>query len=162
MVFLLTPVIYSLAALLTIISFIKDKEKTILALKKAVRSFEKILPQMLGIFVIIGISLTVLTPEMISSLIGEQSGYIGMLIAGAVGSITLIPGFIAYPLVGALVKSGAGITQATMFISTLLMVGMVTLPLEIKYYGKKSAAVRNGLAFLFSITTALIMGAILS
>ena len=44
------------------------------------------------------------------------------------------------------------------FISTLMMVGVVTLPVEIKYFGKKLAIYRNLLAFLFSFIVAYIIG----
>lgn len=73
-----------------VLSFIKDKEKSFLALKKAWKSLENILPQFLSILVIIVIMLAVLSPEVISGLIGEKSGWLGMLMASLVGSITLV------------------------------------------------------------------------
>ena len=93
-----TVLMYIVALGFLILSFIKDKKKTLKALKKAWKSFENILPQFLSILVIIGIMLAVLSPEVISGLIGEKSGGWGMLMASLVGSITLIPGFIAFPL----------------------------------------------------------------
>lgn len=122
---------------------------------------EGILPQLLSILLIIGITLTVLSPEQISFLLGSGSGWWGVLIAAVVGSITLVPAFVAFPLAAALLKSGAGYMQITAFVSTLMMVGVVTLPVEIGYFGKKAAAVRNICAFFFSIIVALFMGAIL-
>lgn len=156
-----TIILYVLAGILLILSFIKDKSKTKMALKKAWKSFENILPQLLSILVIIGILLAVLTPDTISKLIGQQSGWIGMLIAGVIGAITLIPGFVAFPLAAALLKSGAGFMQIAVFISTLMMVGIVTIPLEIKYFGKKIAVLRNGLAFVFSFIVAIVIGMVL-
>ena len=47
------------------------------------------------------------------------------------------------------------------FITTLTMIGMVTLPLEIKKLGKKFALLRNGLSFIIAIIIALIMGVLL-
>ena len=52
------------------------------------------------------------------------------VIAALVGSITLIPAFVAFPLVGSLVDVGAGILPAAAFLTTLTMVGMVTFPLK--------------------------------
>jgi len=134
-----TVLMYIVAFGFLVLSFTKDKKKTSLALKKAWKSFENILPQFLSILVIIGIMLAVLSPEVISGLIGEKSGWLGMLMASLVGSITLIPGFVAFPLASALLKSGAGFMQIAVFISTLMMVGIVTIPLEIKYFGKRAA-----------------------
>ena len=143
------------------ISFFKSKEKTKLALKKAWKSFENILPQLLTILVIIGIMLAILTPEQISHLLGNESGWIGILVASIIGAITLIPGFIAFPLASALLKNGAGYMQIAAFISTLMMVGIVTMPLEIKYFGKKATVIRNTEAFVFSLIVAYVMGVLM-
>ena len=56
-----------------------------------------------------------------------------MVIAAVVGCITLIPGFVAFPLAASLVKAGAGYGQIAMFVSTLMMVGVATFPLEDVY-----------------------------
>lgn len=156
-----TVLMYIVAIGFLVLSFIKDKKKTFIALKKSWKSFENILPQFLSILVIIGIMLAVLSPELISGLIGEKSGWWGMLIASLVGSITLIPGFVAFPLASALLKSGAGFMQIAVFISTLMMVGIVTIPLEITYFGKKVALLRNSLAFAFSFIVAMVIGVVL-
>ncbi len=132
-----------------------------MALKKAWKAFENILPQFLSILIIIGIMLAVLSPEIISKIIGQQSGWIGMVIASIIGSITLIPGFVAFPLASALLKSGAGILQTAVFVSTLMMVGIVTMPVEIKYFGKKATILRNTLAFIFSFVIAIVMGVVI-
>ena len=156
-----TIALYILAVGLFFLSFLKDRKKTKMALKKAWKSFENILPQFLSILIIIGIMLAVLSPETISKLIGQKSGWLGMVIASIVGSITLIPGFVAFPLASALLKSGAGFMQIAVFISTLMMVGIVTVPLEIEYFGKKATVLRNIMAFVFSYVVAIVIGVML-
>ena len=156
-----TIILYVLAGGLLLLSFLKDRKKTKMALKKAWKSFENILPQFLSILIIIGIMLAVLSPETISKLIGQQSGWIGMIIASVIGSITLIPGFVAFPLASALLKNGAGFMQIAVFISTLMMVGIVTIPIEMKYFGKKVTILRNVLAFIFSFVVAIAIGVVL-
>ena len=156
-----TYILYAVTAVLLLLSFLKDKNKTRMSLKKAWKAFENILPQFLSILILIGIMLAVLSPEVISSLIGKQSGWLGMILAAAIGSITLIPGFIAFPLASALLKSGAGFMQIAVFISTLMMVGIVTIPVEIKYFGKKATILRNALAFAFSFVVAIVIGVVL-
>jgi len=156
-----TIILYLLAALLLGISFLKDRKKTKMALIKAWKSFENILPQFLSILIIIGIMLAVLSPDTISGLIGHQAGWTGIVIASIIGSITLIPGFIAFPLAAALLNNGAGYMQIAAFISTLMMVGIVTMPAEIKYFGKKATVLRNALAFAFSYAIAIVIGVVL-
>ena len=99
---------------------------------------------------------------MISELIGESSGFIGVLIASVVGAITLIPGFIAFPTAALLLGSGAGLTQIAAFISSLMMVGIMTMPVEIQYFGKKASIMRNITAYLFSLLAAVIVGMVVS
>ena len=156
-----TYILYAVTAGLLLLSFLKDKKKTRMSLKKAWKAFENILPQFLSILILIGIMLAVLSPEVIASLIGKQSGWFGMILAAAIGSITLIPGFIAFPLASALLKNGAGFMQIAVFISTLMMVGIVTIPVEIQYFGKKATILRNSLAFAFSFVVAMVIGVVL-
>ncbi|KUO76945.1 MAG: permease [Clostridia bacterium BRH_c25] len=154
-------VLYILTIILLGMSFLKDKKKTKMALIKAWKSFENILPQFLSILIIIGVMLAVLNPDAISGLIGQESGWTGIIIASVIGSITLIPGFVAFPLAAALLKSGAGFMQIAVFISTLMMVGIVTIPVEIKYFGKKATILRNVFAFAFSYVVAIVIGVVL-
>lgn len=156
-----TYILYGLAATGLAVSFFKDRGKTRAALIKAWKAFENILPQFLTILVIIGLALAILSPETITSLLGTSSGILGVLAAAVIGSITLIPGFVAFPLAAALLKNGAGYMQIAAFISTLMMVGIVTLPLEIKTFGKRAAILRNTFALVFSLIAALVIGVVL-
>jgi uncharacterized membrane protein YraQ (UPF0718 family) len=96
--------------------------------------------------------------EMILKIIGSDSGWLGVILAAIVGAVTLIPGFIAFPTAAMLLEGGAGYMQIAAFISTLMMVGIVTLPVEIKYFGKRLAIYRNVFAFAFSFLVAYIIG----
>jgi uncharacterized membrane protein YraQ (UPF0718 family) len=151
-------ILYPTAALLLLFSYYKDKGKTKMALKKAWRSLENILPQFLGILMLIGILLAVFNTELITKIIGEQSGWAGVVISAVIGAITLMPGFIAFPTAAMLLQGGAGYMQIGAFISSLMMVGVITLPVEIEYFGKRLAITRNVLAFLFSFIVAFIIG----
>lgn len=157
----MTLILYVIAIFALVFSFIKSKEKTRMGLKKAWKSFENIMPQVLAILILIGMILAILTPDQISQLLGEDSGWIGVLVAAGIGSITLIPGFVAFPLAAALLDNGAGYMQIAAFVSTLMMVGVVTLPVEIEYFGKKASLIRNTSAFIFSLAVAVVMGVLM-
>ncbi|MFI3236647.1 MAG: permease [Lachnospiraceae bacterium] len=156
-----TYFLYASATIGLGISFVKSRQKTKMALKKAWKSFEGVLPSLLCIILIIGIMLSVIDTDTISKWIGSESGVLGIAIASTVGSITLIPGFVAFPLASSLLNNGAGVSQIAAFVSTLMMVGVVTAPLEIKTFGKKATVVRNISAFVFSLFVALMMGLVL-
>ena len=69
-----------------------------------------------------------------------------------------MPGFVAFPLAAALLKSGAGYMQLAAFVSTLMMVGIITIPVEKKTFGMKATIARNASAFVFSLVVAVVMG----
>ncbi len=156
-----TKILYILAGVLLLISLLKSKTNTKKALIKAWKSFEAILPQLLTILFIIGLTLSWLDPKLISKVIGSESGVIGMLVAAVIGSLTLIPAFVAFPLAAVLAENGAGTMQVVAFVSTLMMVGIVTVPLEAKTFGVKVTIMRNAMAFIMSLVVAVIMGVIL-
>lgn len=104
-----------------------------------------------------GILLAILSPETISNLIGSESGFSGILLSLTAGSIALIPGFVAFPLGAALLEGGAGYAQIAAFVSSLMAVGIVTLPLEIKYFNKRIAVLRNALALVTSFIFTMVI-----
>ena len=140
------------------ISFAKNKVKTKQALKMAFGMGKGMLASILSIIFAIGLILTVLPPTEIAGFVGKQSVLFATVVAALFGTITLVPAFIAFPLVGTLVGAGVGVVPSVAFLTTLTMVGVVTFPLEKKEFGVKFTAVRNGLSFVFAIIIALVMG----
>ena len=153
--------IYLIAIIFLIISLVKSRTKTKQALLKAWNSFKNILPMLLGVILLVGLILSILDTNLITRIIGKESGVLGILLASVLGSVTLIPGFIAFPTAALLLAGGAGYIQIAAFVQTLMMVGVVTLPLEIKYFNKKVAILRNVLSFILSIGVAYFIGFIL-
>lgn len=149
-----TLILYGIAAVLFALSFLRDRRKTAAAALKGLKSVLGILPQLLAVVMIIALVLALFDPETISRFIGEKSGIPGTLAALAVGAVTLIPGFVAFPAAGELLRNGAGTLQIAAFVSSLMMVGVVTLPMEIAVFGRRSAVARNVLALAFSFAAA--------
>ena len=132
-----------------------------MGLKKGLSMFKNILVPFLTILLMVSVALYLIPPSIISRYLGPESGAIGLAIAALVGSITLIPGFISYPIAAGLIQQGASYTVVATFMTTLMMVGVVTLPLEIKYFGKRVAITRNLLNFVAAIIIGLIVGWVL-
>ena len=141
-----------------LISFFLDRGKTFTGLKKGLRMFVNILPELLNILILVSVVLYLIPQSMLIRLLGRGSGITGISIAALTGSISLIPGFIAYPLAAILLKSGVSYGVLAVFITTLMMVGIVTLPLEARYYGLKTALLRNGLSFIGAIIIGILVG----
>lgn len=144
-------ILYTIAIILISISFIKDRNKTKDALLKSWKMFRNLIPSMLSIMLFVGLSLSILTPSFISSIIGEKSGFIGIVYSAIIGSVALIPSFVVFPLGNTLVQNGAGLPQVAALMSTLMSVGITTLPMEKKIFGRSFAYSRNASALLMSL-----------
>jgi uncharacterized membrane protein YraQ (UPF0718 family) len=157
-----TIVLYGAAFVALLVSFVNDRNKTAKALKKAWKAFEGILPQFLVVLLLVALAFSLLDTRTIGHYLGEESGFWGVLGAAVIGAVTLIPGFVAFPIAASLLSQGAGATQIAAFISSLMMVGVVTLPLEMRYFGRKLALLRNAMAFLFSFVVAVVVGQVVA
>ena len=149
------------ALICLLIALSRDRAKTKRALIIALKSFFNIFPTILLIIILIGLFLGFVPQSQISKIVGEQAGFWGILVVAFLGAILHIPSLISFPLAAALLKSGATVTSVAVFITTLTMIGMVTLPLEVRELGKKMALLRNGISFLIAIIIGIIMGVIL-
>ncbi|WP_378956149.1 permease [Pelosinus sp. sgz500959] len=154
-------VLYSVAGILLLVSFIKDKSKTKESIKVAWKSFEKLFSTVLAMMLFIGITLAVLNQSVITTMIGSESGMLGVIIALIIGSIVAIPSFVAFPLGGALLKGGAGYMQIAALVSTIMAVGIISLPVEIKYFNKNIAVKRIVLSFMICIVFTAVIGVVM-
>ena len=154
-------ILYSLAIIMLIVSIIKDKGKTKKAIILGLKSFENILPQFLCIIITVGILLSFFNTDTISKILGNSSGFWGIILADIIGSITMMPTFVAFSLGNTLLLNGAGYSQVGALVSSLVLIGLMTFPLEAKYIGKRAAFLRNLIAFLFSIIVGIILGRIM-
>jgi len=154
-------IFYTIAALLLFLSFIRERQKSYRAVKKTINALLKLLPQMSFILLLIGLGLTILSPESITGLLGSSSGFLGVVIALIAGGVTLLPSFIAFPLGATLLQQGAGLMQVGAFISALMGIGIVTFPMEKKFFGTHFAIYRNTGSLVMTIIFALVISLIL-
>jgi len=150
--------IVSITLIAIVISFLSDRQKTYQGVVKGMRMFVNILPALLNMLVFVSVLLYLVPNETIIRWLGKGSGVFGVAIAVALGSISMIPGFIAFPLAGILRKGGVNYEVLAVFITTLMMVGVITLPLESKYFGTKVALLRNGLSLVGAVIIGILIG----
>jgi len=140
------------------LSFAVDRKKTYRGCLNGIKMFLDILPTLLLVLALISIFLYLIPEKTMTVILGAKSGPLGILIAALIGSISLIPAFIAYPLARIFLNRGIPVATVAVFITTLLMVGILTLPLEIRFFGKKAAIMRNLLSFVGALIVGLLMG----
>ncbi|MCR3922148.1 MAG: permease [Firmicutes bacterium] len=156
-----TRMFWVISIILFVVSVIKDKEKTFMAVKKSRGMMGSMMGEIIAIIFLIGLVLTYIPPASIKTVLGSSNVIASTIVSAIVGSVTLIPAFVAFPLVGSLVEVGASIVPAVAFLTTLTMVGVVTFPLEKKEFGTKFALTRNILSFAAALLIALMMGVLL-
>ena len=143
------------------VSALVNRQKTWKGLQKGVNMLLKLLPSFLSIIILVSVFLGLIPQETLVHYLGKDAGISGLAIAAMLGSIALIPGFISYPLGAMLLRNGVSYSVIAVFMTTLMMVGILTLPIEIKYFGVKVSLLRNALSFLGALLIGVIMGILL-
>jgi uncharacterized membrane protein YraQ (UPF0718 family) len=158
-------ILIGLTAVLVTVSFIKDRKKTFKAIKKGINRMMIILFPLLAVLIIVSFVLYFIPEKTITEYLTGGNKYTGTLIALLLGSISVMPGFIAFPLSGILKDNGVLFMIIAAFTTSLMMVGIISFPVEKKYFGTKVALLRNIISFLtaaiVSIAAGILYGEIL-
>ncbi len=149
--------LYVVTGLSLIVSFLINQEKTIQGLKRGWMKFYKTLPSYLMLLILISIVL-LLSEDLIVEYLGQDNIFLGLLFSLGIGSVTMMPGFIAYPLARILLQRGVPYMVIAGFVTSLMLVGVVTYPLEKSYMGRKATIIRNIMSFVVAGLIALVMG----
>ena len=144
--------------ILLLVSFFLDRAKTKKALIKAYQKFVFIAPSFLIILIFVSVILFLFPQEKIIQYLNHGHHFFNVLIAALVGSITIMPGFVVFPLAGILKNSGVLYMVIAAFTTTLMMVGVLTFPVEVSYFGKKVTLIRNLISFIIAIVVAMVIG----
>jgi len=124
------------------------------ALKHSSNQFIHLLPVLVGIVLLIGLLNAFVSKEWISSLF-SGSRVLDTLLGACLGSILTGNPINSYIIGGELLEYGVSLFAVTALIISWVSVGLVQLPAEASFLGKKFALVRNGVSFALSIAIAL-------
>ena len=150
--------LYVVAGLALLVSLIFSREKTTRSLKIAARRFIRFFPAFLLMIVLISVVLYLIPDEVISRYLGSDNKFAAMALASLLGSVIVMPGFIAFPLAGILVQKGVAYMVVAAFTTTLMMVGVLTVPIERAYFGLKVTVIRNIISFFIALVVAVVIG----
>lgn len=148
----------AVAAVLLILSAVANRHKTVAALKVAWNRFWGILPLFLALLAAASFVLAAVPQSIYERYLSSDSPWFGTLAAGVLGSVSILPGFVAFPLAAMLVERGVARVTVSLFTTTLMMVGVLTLPIEMRYLGRRIAILRNVFALLTAMAVALVTG----
>ena len=131
------------------------REKLTEAAAKAIQQFLTLLPVLLGVVLLLGLLQAFLSSDWLESVF-TGNPILDTLWGACFGSILAGNPITSYIIGGELLKYGISLFAVTALIITWVTVGIVQLPAEIAALGRKFALLRNGLAFLLSIPTAIL------
>jgi len=152
------PFLYSLTAFLVLVSLFRSSEKTLSALRMTVKKILRFFLPFIIMLVMVSIILSVIPERLITRYLVEGNRFADVLIASLLGSVTMMPGFIAFPLAGILLKKGVPYMVLSALTTTLMMVGVLTYPVEKEYFGMKVTILRNVISFFIALAVAFMTG----
>jgi hypothetical protein len=121
---------------------------------QTVTVFKTALPILLGVLLLINLLDPLLRSRYRQWFTGD---YLADTLIGALaGSISFGIPITSYIAGGELLAKGVSLLAVTAFIMTWTTVGLVMLPLEASFLGRKFALVRNALNFFFAILIAVL------
>ncbi len=140
-----------LAAVALVVSFLVDRGI-------ALRRFLALLPSFLTMVAAVALVLAVVPEASIARSLGSDNRWLATIAGALAGSVALMPGFVGFPLAGILLGRGVGVMAIAAFTTTLMMVGVLTYPIERRVLGHRVTLLRNALSFVVALIVALAMG----
>ena len=154
-------IINLLAISCLILAFFANRQLALTGLKKGFRTLVSIAPITVVVVSIVAIVLAFVTPESIGTVLGESSGIGGILVALGLGAVVHMPALLGFPIAGKVLANGGAAGPIAAFITSLTMIGIFTIPLEIKVLGKRFALARNIISAVMAFVIAIMIGVLL-
>ncbi len=124
------------------------------AMRKAAKSLWTALPMIAGILVLISLFNTLVPVS--SYRIFFRGTVFDPLIGALLGSVVAGNPVTSYIISGDMLQQGVHLLTVTAFLTAWVTVGVIQLPAEIQFFGKRFALWRNGSAFLLSLVVAFL------
>lgn len=106
------------------------------------RMFVSLIPLLVLAFLLAGLIQVALPPEVITSWLGEESGFRGVLIGTVAGALITGGPYVSFPIIAAIFDSGAGIGTTVALISGWAMLGLGQIPFEVSLIGPRFTLIR--------------------
>ena len=151
-------IITAVAGIALLASLIAHRGKSGRALIVAGKRFLNLLPAFLTMLAAVSIVLALVPQEVVVRYLGSENRFLATLAGALVGAVTFMPGFIAFPLAGILLEQGVAYMTLSAFTTSLMIVGVLTYPVERRFLGPRVTIIRNSLSFLVALLVAAATG----
>ncbi len=137
-----------------------EKKKFKPVLNKTWKAFKMVIPIILSVLLIVAF-MQALVPVESYKKVFSGNIFFDPLIAAVLGSVSLGNPIVSYIIGDGLLQSGVSLVAVTAFIISWVTVGLIQLPAETFYFGKRFTLIRNATSFLGAIFIAITIGYIL-
>ena len=124
------------------------------AIRKAAKGLGHAIPMIIGILILISLFNTLVPVS--SYRILFRGTLLDPIVGALLGSVVAGNPVTSYIISGDLLKQGISLITVTAFMIAWVTVGVIQLPAEIQFLGKKFALVRNLSAFVLSLVVAFL------
>jgi hypothetical protein len=149
--------VVTIAAVLVSFSF--NRKKTGLALRLALQKMRRLIIPFGWMIGLAAILMPVLSRVGVWQMLSDSTPFHATAFALAVGSVALLPGAVAFPLGAIFLAQGMAHMAVAAFTTAVMMVGIVTFPVERAYLGTRVALIRNAVGIVISCAVAIGIGA---
>ena len=132
------------------------------ALRFTGRNFLHFLFMLTPIFICIGLLDTWIERDTMIKIMGEKSGFKGVLVALMLGVVTAVPLYALLPVAGVLLKKGSGISNVLVFLCASASIRIPLLLFEVSSLGWQFTLIRFGLNIVVVFAIAFIIEKFLS
>ncbi len=117
--------------------FVSERNNTLLSLKKVKETLFKILLYFLNTIILIRTILFFVPDSLVAHYLGTNSCWYNFGISVFTGSVTQLPGSLLRPLTCTLLKPGITYAVIEVFIAAMIVVGIIAMYFENKYFSQK-------------------------
>ena len=151
-----TVVMFIIALALFIIATLQGEGKNVAGLKSAWNMTLQIIPLLIFAFIIAGLVQTLLPRDLISTWVGDESGFRGILIGTVTGALTPGGPYVSLPIAAGLLRTGASIPTMVAFVTGWSLMNVARLPLEVGIMGWRFTLIHYISVIIFAPLAGLI------
>lgn len=138
-------------------NILSKNSKFIMTTKKTWKSFAASILILFIVLLVVAFAQALIPPNSYNKIFSGNI-FLDPLIGALLGSISLGNPIVSYVIGDELLKNGVGLVAVTAFIISWVTVGIVQLPAESFFFGKRFAFVRTLTSFIGAILIGIIIG----
>lgn len=111
-------------------------------LQRAGRTFTSMMPLLLIAFLLAGMAEALLPAGFVERWLSDAAGARGYAVAWLAGALTPAGGLVGMPLAAGLLKAGAGVGVLVTYLTSMTLLPLLRVPMEVGIYGGRLALLR--------------------